>query len=846
MEAELINTPANTRDAPAPDAAAAHDFLSELRTRIATQPLPYQYGIEAHALESLWEVFGHARAAMKKYPGCAKFSAAVIWMLNVELRPITAKWQRAHEEGRLDSRDGGDEFRADLANVQEKLRLFAEHLQVMAYGAGTPDELTPAVMTKTDLDELFGDLRFGIDAMEPIARHIVDSINTQEREEVAARRAIYHIDTSKDFNAVGVGLSGGGIRSATFCLGVTQVLAERRLLKDVDFLSTVSGGGYTGSFLTMRLGTGAAQSEVAGPHGPDPPAIRYLRRHAKYLTPIDLKQSWSMVTTTLAGMLLNWTAPLLVIALAALAVRAIANLAPPASLWPVCLAVSSALATLSMVLYAWLIRQSRSAAQWGGWLLAVLTAVTALVGIGWLLSAVYQLDFSRLPWSWTAGLLAGAVATAPVVLRFIPVFETPVLRRIAVKIVLILAGLIIPVMGLALLYAAICLTARPFEVSAAAWNPLHYMDGRGVVGAAAAALAFVAVFLLNVNLTAPHRMYRDLLAATFVNKCESDHAVVPLEDINPECRAPYHLINTTVNLPSSTNPALRDRKGDFFLFSKHWCGSPIVGYHRAGDWRMNASKPDLATAMAVSGAAASSHMGLSAMPTLVALLTFLNIRLGFWIPRPGGGAFPRVPGFLCLIREMIGIGMSETRPWLNLSDGGHIENMATYELLRRRCKYVVCVDGEADPAYTFSGLMILVRHAQLDFGIRIEPRLDDMRPDPKSHYSKTHATLCRIHYPAAADGRPAATGLLLYMRLSVTGNEPELIRRYRLKCPDFPHQSTVDQFFGEEQFEAYRELGVHVAEGLFSQSLMNGSHPVADVPDWFGRLAGNLLEPGTA
>src|SRR4051812_5836191 len=96
------------------DEAAAHEFLSELRTRISTQPLPYQYGVESRALESLWEVFGHARAAMKKHPGCAQFARRTTEMLNVHLRPMTAKWHRAHSEGRLNSRDGANDFRADL------------------------------------------------------------------------------------------------------------------------------------------------------------------------------------------------------------------------------------------------------------------------------------------------------------------------------------------------------------------------------------------------------------------------------------------------------------------------------------------------------------------------------------------------------------------------------------------------------------------------------------------------------------------------------------------------------------------------------------------------------------
>src|SRR5947209_20268895 len=85
-----------------PDQLAAHDLLSEMRTRITTQPLPYQYGVEARALESLAEIFGLARKAMKDHPGCAAFAAVTTNMLNVSLRPVTAKWHRAHKAGLLD------------------------------------------------------------------------------------------------------------------------------------------------------------------------------------------------------------------------------------------------------------------------------------------------------------------------------------------------------------------------------------------------------------------------------------------------------------------------------------------------------------------------------------------------------------------------------------------------------------------------------------------------------------------------------------------------------------------------------------------------------------------------
>jgi hypothetical protein len=133
--------------------------------------------------------------------------------------------------------------------------------------------------------------------------------------------------------------------------------------------------------------------------------------------------------------------------------------------------------------------------------------------------------------------------------------------------------------------------------------------------------------------------------------------------------------------------------------------------------------------------------------------------------------------------------------------------------------------------------MTLIRHAQIDFGVRIEAGLNDLRPDPATGYSQTHAVLCRIRYP---DGPP---GLLLYLKLSLTGNEPEILRRYRLLHPDFPHQSTFDQFFTEEQFEAYRQLGVHVAESLFLPALTGGNTHPNSVRLWFRSLAANLLQP---
>ena len=611
-----------------PDKSAAHEFLAELRTRITTQALPYQYGVETRALESLWDVFDHARTAMKKYPGCTQFAAAVTRMLNEDLRPVTAKWHRALTEGRLNSRDGGDEFRADLKDIQGKLKVFAEQLQMLAYGRTEPDAPPPPVMSEAELDKCLGDLAFGIAKQPSIPDATVDAINSAEAEEVEKRREYYGSAAKEGRNAVGLALSGGGIRSATFCLGVAQVLSARNLLEHVDFLSTVSGGGYTGSFITARLGDGDPYQGIAGPYGPDPGPIRYLRYHAKFLTAINLKQSWSMVTATLAGMILNWTAPLLLVALAAMAAKGFVHAEPDPKWWPVALALSGCLTIIALVLYGGFMRARPEVAEVSGQTLGWLIAATGAIGAGWLI----VIGHARLP-DWIAshwvipGSIGSLAVAGPAIVRFVPVLQNPKVRKIALQVLLWTAGVVVPLGALAVFYGFWWLADLGTSADAGQLHPLHYVNGTVILAVLIVAMAVVAFGLLNINLTGPHRLYRDQLAATFIQKNPGEATTISLTKINPQSSAPYHLINTALNLPSSESPALRDRKCDFFLFSKHWCGAPITGYHRTVEWKTNGAPADLATAMAVSGAAASSYMGLGSMHSLTALLTFLNVRL---------------------------------------------------------------------------------------------------------------------------------------------------------------------------------------------------------------------------
>jgi len=587
-------------------------------------------------------------------------------------------------------------------------------------------------------------------------------------------------------------------------------------------------------------------------------------------------------------------------------------------------------------------------------------------------------------------------------------------------------------------------------------------------------------FVVDVNGTSIHSLYRDRLASTFLIGIDTKGDIgiehdINLEDINSYVAgstAPYHLINAALNLQGSKDTGVRDRQCGFFILSKRFTGSTRTGYCRSEVMEQVFPQMSLATAMAISAAAASPNMGRGTSAGLVAFMTMLNIRLGIWIPNPGrveerlykfqwlsgkhsnknhgrteieaqndqrksehGFSFDEVfdeelneiqqrweqayedaseRDFLVssngpsIDRNLFGLALSgggirsatinlgitqalqrrgvfqhidymstvsgggylgssistlmrthtrryssiagkvrveiqtdgtrlitvrstssteerryefsrhatlavkdgelvkagqrllvrpsapqcspfdgevtvekiestgeqvvtitsddensaqhtfsrfdeikvnngdrvatgdaltiqhntfadrfrwRVRPaallqevfsrldarsrWVNLSDGGHIENLGIFELLRRRCRFIIAGDGEEDLLMHFGGLATLIRTARIDLGIEITIDLDDIGLDNYRGVSQQHWSIARIQYPNDKN-----EGILLYLKSSLTGDEDASITEYRHRYPTFPHESTADQFFVEDQFEAYRALGQHIADDV--------------------------------
>ncbi len=115
------------------DKEAAWEMYIELLTRITTQPLPEGSGDNKTALESVYTLFPLTRDIIKqKGRRCIEFTRIAIVVLNQIIRPFTAKWHRLSLAGEIDKVDKSQEFRKELAELQEKLKVYTKALSDMA------------------------------------------------------------------------------------------------------------------------------------------------------------------------------------------------------------------------------------------------------------------------------------------------------------------------------------------------------------------------------------------------------------------------------------------------------------------------------------------------------------------------------------------------------------------------------------------------------------------------------------------------------------------------------------------------------------------------------------------
>ena len=291
-------------------------------------------------------------------------------------------------------------------------------------------------------------------------------------------------------------------------------------------------------------------------------------------------------------------------------------------------------------------------------------------------------------------------------------------------------------------------------------------------------------------------------------------------------------------LGTSGNGAQRFRCDDGYrpTFSKTVQGRSVRGVAKVG----TEGGISLGTAMAISGAAASPNMGYFTTPATAFFMALFDVRLGWWMgnpryPKKWQSAGPGL-GLGYLLSEVLGQS-DQQKGYVYLSDGGHFENLAVYELIKRRCRLIVACDVDCDSQYECENLLSLIEKARTDFGVRIEINYEAIRPTDGRQSGANHVAGTIYYDPR----NPNDTGTLIFIKASLPKKEaagvkpsdpaermlPDDVWHYAKLHAKFPHESTADQWFDELQFESYRALGEYI-----------GNHAASEIGDALSRTVG--------
>jgi hypothetical protein len=362
--------------------------------------------------------------------------------------------------------------------------------------------------------------------------------------------------------------------------------------------------------------------------------------------------------------------------------------------------------------------------------------------------------------------------------------------------------------------------------------------------------ALLMGLIVNVNRFSLHGFYRNRLVRAYLGASNTKRRPDPftgfdatdnlrMHKLRPESGAQrlMPLVNVTLNLLRDARLAWQERKAESFSITPYYSGNFHEGYRASASYGGQGGI-SLGTAVTISGAAANPHMGYCSSPALAFVMSLFNVRLGAWLGNTnarGDDAY-HLPGPRQALSPMLGELFGYTTPdfkYVNLSDGGHFDNLGLYEVVLRRCRYIFVSDAGCDPDSKLGDLGNAIRKIRIDFGIPIQFEKEiEIFPNSDAKRGLYCAT-ARIDYGAVDKGTSA--GRLVYIKPTLRGRGehpvPYDVYSYSKTVDAFPHESTADQWFSESQFESYRALGFHSLE-----QILRGAAP-HDFADFFARVA---------
>jgi len=703
-----------------------------------------------------------------------------------------------------------------------------------------------------------------------------DTLKTASEVIEAEKEYLNESNNPKDKGVWGLGISGGGIRSASIGLGVMQALVAapgKSILSKIDYLSTVSGGGYIGSALTWFLHKGFPNGDPAGTDPDNFPLgqigsgarteqkgniiLDFIRQHGNYLLPGKGLNAISLFGAAIRSIFISL---LVYLSLLTVAITFLINI----KLFDMRILTgylkTGLVENVQLPFIIWVALE----------IVIVIVIASIIFSLGTYVNMKSEQRYKNsingqkfLGFAWAFVFLFLLLGSLVYVNNLIPDLYTKIITSISSISVGSVIGWIqqklsekqsnsksggLPlsaiVIGAFLLIYGLLLSAYLISSN---FFP-SYNQNRLIIFIILTTCTLILGIFANLNYVGLHRMYRDRLMEVFMPNAESvlnnqwapatDADIDLLENMCDKSIRPYHLINTNIVLVDSPAAKFRGRGGDSFLLSRLYSGSDATGFIATKNYMKKGNRGmTLSTAIAISGAAVNPNTGTAGKdPTrnvlVSALLGILNLRLGYWAINPKHNKIiPIPPNFLKpgLNGDVLGGDLNENKDDIQLTDGGHFENLALYELIRRKAEVIIISDGGQDENYKFGDLANAIEKVRVDFGvtIRFNEKFNLSRLLPGS--AKGNDDLFIEKFQLAESGFAIADiyyhdenntkGKLIYLKSTLTENLPADIYGYKSVNQYFPNQTTADQFFNEVQFEAYRELGYQLTWQMLNSEI---------------------------
>lgn len=630
----------------------------------------------------------------------------------------------------------------------------------------------------------------------------------------------------------GLCLSGGGVRSSSVGLGALQALQGMGLLRFIDYLSTVSGGGWAAAAWLSRW-TSASAPPFARPGAPRttescPQHLHELTRRVDYLRAGGFWSGVDMTVALFRGPVchgLMFPVPLaLCIGLGV--AEALCRVGTTETGDGIQLFYKT-LTVLLLLGIALLVVGTVSLGRDQSWTspsdLRIL-ARHVFAGVGLILAtpcviAILALGLEDRSLLSLVPLLGSAATMLGGLYSMVGRSSIKVSSRMTRRLASAILGM--TVIGLPLLGAVLVARLSLDLQDHGRWT-LLFAAHSGI------AIAGMLHVMYPINPASLGTWFSRRVALAFLAGGPDGN---PLPDQDPPpAHWPVHLVSTTIStLPNDPRvPIPRDApepliEGQPFTIGPSHVGpmldpqgSPYAhrGWLPASTFlAANALRP-LERRVGLSGAVLAPMMGRYTPGPVRALFTLFNLRMGRWVwmnGTAGRGSPPDPsPAALFLWKEAFGQTLS-TEPWQYLSDGGHFENLGAFDLLARRCDLIIVIDAEYDPQRSFEALTRLQHLAFQQLNTRVEIELEGLKCD-ETGLSRRTAAVGTVFYPPEGENGEAAqrTGTFVYIKSSLDGTEAPFIRSYRTRNPEFPHLATSQQDFRPEDFEAYRNLGYRI------------------------------------